>query len=168
MENELKKLLDYLTKELTYYKSLLNYSKQKNKALIDNNIEDISVITLKEEKLVSKIRDLEKQRIELLKNIAAQNKIEISELNITKLSELINNEKLKTELLKTKDLLNDCLNELRKLNDQNTEMIKQTLEIINHSLKTVTVTAADPQVYNKNKQEQKTKNQQSFLFDKKI
>ncbi|HON57511.1 MAG TPA: flagellar export chaperone FlgN, partial [bacterium] len=77
-------------------------------------------------------------------------------------------EKTKNELLEKKKILSEILEELRKYNDQNTELIKQALDVINHTVRVMNNTMNNPNLYNKQKQEQVAKNQQSFLFDKKV
>ncbi|HPG31338.1 MAG TPA: flagellar protein FlgN [bacterium] len=168
MQKKLEKLTEYLNNELNYYNSLMNYSKEKNKNLIDKNLDEISIITQKEEKLVSKIKEVEVQRINLLKQIAEENKIDFNELNMSKISELSADKKTKKKIIELKESLSDTLENLRKINDMNTELIKQSLDIINQTIKIMGTTAANPQVYNKNKKDHVSKNQQSFLFDKKF
>ncbi|HPP87574.1 MAG TPA: flagellar protein FlgN [bacterium] len=168
MQEKIKKLLNYLNTELSYYESLLDYSKAKNKSLIERNIDDISIITQKEEKLVSKIKDTEKYRIELLKEISKETNIKFEDLNISAIANYAQDEKTKNELLEKKKILSEILEELRKYNDQNTELIKQALDVINHTVRVMNNTMNNPNLYNKQKQEQVAKNQQSFLFDKKV
>jgi len=168
MQKKLESLADFFNKELNFYKNLLSYSREKNKNLVEKNLEEISIITQKEEKLVSKIKETEVRRVELLKEIAKETKLEFGNLNMTKVAELSDDPKIKKQIIETKDSLSDILEELRKINDMNTELIKQSLEIINQTIKMMGNTAANPQLYNKNKQDHISKNQQSFLFDKKF
>jgi len=168
MQTKLIKLIDYLSKELSYYKNLLNYSNEKNKKLLEKNLDEISIITNKEEKLVSKIKDLEISRVALLKEISESANLDFSNLNMSKVAELSSDAKIKKQILLLKDELSTTLEELRRVNDLNTEMIKQSLEIINHTVKVMGSTVTNPQLYNKSKKDHISKNQQSFLFDKKI
>ncbi len=103
-----------------------------------------------------------------MKEIAKETKLEFGNLNMTKVAELSDDPKIKKQIIETKDSLSEILEELRKINDMNTELIKQSLEIINQTIKMMGNTAANPQLYNKNKQDHVSKNQQSFLFDKKF
>jgi len=168
MQNRLDKFEKILTKELNFYRNLLNYSREKHKSLISKEIDDISLITQKEEALVHKIRECETLRIEILKEISNEIKVEIDELNITRLSELTENSEIKKSLLEKKDELKSTLDELRKVNDLNTELIKQSLDIINQTVRMMSNTATNPNLYNKQKQDQSVRPQHSFLFDKKI
>lgn len=168
MQNRLDQFEKILTKELNFYKNLLNYSKEKHKSLISKEIDDISLITQKEEGLVHKIRECETVRINVLKEIANEIKVSIEELNITKISQLCENELIKKSLLEKKEELKSILNELQKVNDLNTELIKQSLDIINQTVRMMSNTATNPNLYNKKRQDQVVRPQQSFLFDKKI
>jgi flagellar biosynthesis/type III secretory pathway chaperone len=168
MQEKIKKVLDSLKKEKQYYAKLLDFSKDKNESLKNRKLDDISIITQKEEKLVANIQETEKSRVTLLKEISELAEINFEDLSLTKLSEICENETYKTKIIDLKNDLNHILSELREINERNTELIKQSLNIINDSLKIMDNTVNNPNIYAKNRKDAKNKNQTSYLFDKKI
>jgi hypothetical protein len=176
MVNKIKELISNLKEELKAYTIMLNFSKDKSIALKDKNLDSVSKFTSEEEVILKEILFYEKKRISLIKEILNDNDIEvdIKNFNITKISSLIDDEDLKNDLLKTKKELQTTLEDLKKVNSTNEQMIKDMLDIINYSFKVISNAAGQAAGYSKNKATGKddkkgsSLSQQSLIIDKKI
>jgi hypothetical protein len=122
-------LVELLEKETTIYNSYLELAIKKKKALIENDLEAIDLITDQEKKLSSKVLALEAARIEYLREQGYAANIHINEvIEKTPSDERLQLERIAGEL---KTVLSDC----KKFHDTNMTLIKQSNNYINHMIK---------------------------------
>lgn len=176
MIDKIKELIKNLKEELKVYNVMYDFSKEKSIALKEKDLDKVAKLTSEEEVVLKEILHYEKKRISLIKDILNDNNIDvdIKNFNVSKIAELIEDEKVKEELIKVKTELFKVLENLKKVNETNEVMIKDTLDVINYSFKVISNAAGQAAGYTKNKakgQEEKkgsSLSQQSLIIDKKI
>ena len=125
-----KKFIKLFKKEYQEYKNLQKAANHKQEAIVENDIDELSSILSDEQNLLSDIKQLEKDRIDLLQKIAKENNIETNDKQISfnELVELFSDEE-KKELRSIKDKLISILSELEEINEANRKLIEDSLII---------------------------------------
>ena len=124
-----KKFIKLFKKEYKKYTKLLETAKKKQEAIIENDVKKLSSVLSDEQQLLDGIEKLEENRIELLKKIADKNDINNNEqISFNKLVDLFS-DKEKKELRKAKDNLMNILSELEEINEENKQLIEDSLLI---------------------------------------
>ncbi|QYR22107.1 flagellar protein FlgN [Paenibacillus sp. sptzw28] len=140
-------IVETLQQQLELYELLLETAKQKTPVLVCNDVEQLNGLTLKERKLLNRAEELEVQR-------TTQANIHFSKLGYRtrngKLSDMIRtttqpHEKLK--LMELQQQLSAKLEELKKVNDLNQQLIAQSLRFIEYSIDLLMETPYDDLVY---------------------
>jgi len=130
---EVDRLVEVLNQQADIYNHMLVKSKEKTDIIVNGKVDELDKITKLEKTLVSDIAKLERERETLVNKIA--NEIGVSPDQAT-MSELIKrldkNETGKLEGLRKK--ISDTLNELKRINDLNSMLIKNSLEYAEFSL----------------------------------
>ncbi|NMA68968.1 MAG: flagellar protein FlgN, partial [Desulfitobacterium sp.] len=67
---EIKKLHDNLKRQVLLYQELKNYAQRKQQALVENNLQGIEAITVREEQLIMEAASLERERLVWAEQIA--------------------------------------------------------------------------------------------------
>jgi len=121
-------------KQKNCLEELLILSKAKKDLIVKNDIENLSKMTAAESTIVSRNTKLDKEREEIVLDIATVLAENSEELTLTKIITLINDEKDKNRLTLIKDELEQILKDLKKQNDQNNELIQVSLDNIEFSM----------------------------------
>jgi flagellar biosynthesis/type III secretory pathway chaperone len=122
-------LVELLEKETTVYNSYLELAVKKKKALIENDLEALDLITDQEKKLSTKVLALEAARVEFLREQGYAANVHINEvIEKTPSNERPQLENIAEEL---KMVLANC----KKFHDSNMTLIKQSSNYINHMIK---------------------------------
>lgn len=164
LSEQLKELTTVLQSEAAAYAELLQLSEKKQRILIEGKAPELEEILKQEELLTSRVGSLEKRRTELHEQLAAHFGISAQELVLTRLVSLVP-EPHARELAQLKQDLNRTLDRLGKLNRQNAQLIRQSLEYINFSLNLLIGADGSP-VYNG--QKGRKKDGGSRLLDRSI
>lgn len=136
-------LLEILDKETDVYTNYLDLATQKKKALIENDIDVLEMITDQEKTLSTKVLALEAARVEYLREQGYPASIQLDEL-MPKL-EGKTQKQLKDKAAGLKKILTEC----KKFTDSNMALMKQSSNYINHMIKifTTTLNGAKPAIY---------------------
>ena len=125
----MKYLVELLEKETIAYSSYLDLAIKKKKALIENDIETLDVITEEEKNLSTKVLALEAARIEFLREQGYSSNTHINE--VIEQTEEDKKEELENSAKKLREVLSNC----KKFHDGNMALIKQSSNYINHMIK---------------------------------
>ena len=131
-------LIKILKVQYQLYQQLYQLSEEKQQAIIDNRVEDLLEILETEQQEMEKIEQLEEKRIETLEEFAQENSLVAEELSFTKLVDFLDCAETKAQLKEIRKQLLKQLAELQNLNDQNAGLVKQALELNNHTLQLLT------------------------------
>ncbi len=155
-------LISILQEQKKIYEDLLDLSRQKQKILIKGDISALEGITAQEEVLVFQTGKLEEKREQCLSSLAEAYGW-VQEKTLADFLPLVSTEK-RVELEKIHEDFSMCLNDLRRLNHENTELLEQSLQFVNFTVDVLS--RQSKPVYNA-AQEVKVENLKNFL-DKKV
>lgn len=158
-------LIDALKKETEVYEQLLQIAREKKQVIIDNDVKKLESITKKEKTYVLALVRLEEIRDKIIKHLQDELNIEVVE----KLDDIINalDTKWSTRAIIEKKKLISLVSEMKKENQENQQLIEQSLDYINFNLSMLT---EDSQVdnYTGAAQSDQSKKQKTNLFDVKV
>ena len=128
-------LIDTLDKEETEYVTLLDLSKKKTPVIIKGEVDELQKITDEEQTVVNRISHLEKKREQVMDDIAEVINRDVKTLKLSYLIQMLEKRpKERDELSLIHDRLKATVGELVMINDQNRELIRQSLDIVDFNL----------------------------------
>lgn len=131
MEN----LIDLLEKESNEYEVLLGLSMQKTPVIVAGDLQELQKITDEEQIVVSRINRLEHDRIQTTKDIANVMNKDVAELKLVNLIEMLRSRPQESgKLAAVHDRLMGFVSNLQRVNNQNSELIANALELVEFDL----------------------------------
>ncbi|MBR1691950.1 MAG: flagellar protein FlgN [Lachnospiraceae bacterium] len=147
MEN----LLDVLEQEDAVYSQLLQLSMKKTPIIIKGDITSLETITDEEQNVVDRINYLEKQREEVMKDIANVLNKDVTTLKLVHLVEMLKSQpKEQARLSAINDKLKNTTGQMRRVNEQNKELLTNALEMVEFDLNLLKGLRAAPETANYN------------------
>jgi len=157
-------LVDILKEQLEGYSDLLELAKNKQGALLANDIKKLEEINKKEEGKIWELTKLENKRLMIIATLKETFGENLETLTLKEIAQKAP-EPYQEEFEKIFVRLNEKIAQLSKINDQNSELIKQSLEIINFTLQAI-VRSESEVTYGE--QDRKTGQQASRILDTKV
>ena len=149
MASLMEELIDCLEHEVKEFEQLLTISQKKTPIIVNNKIAELEKITDEEQIIVSRITGLETKRETVTKDIAEVINKDVEELQLTTLIELMSNQPAERKRLSdVHDKLSSTVKQLRQVNENNAELIKHALEMVNFDLSIVTSMRQAPETAN--------------------
>lgn len=152
MASLMENLTDTLRRECTEYEGLLDISRRKTPIIIQGDLEQLQKITDDEQERVSKILHLDHEREVGMKDIATVLGKDASNM---KLSDLIDTLGKRPEEQRTLAELHDRLiavvRELKRVNEQNGELLNNSLEMVDFEINLLHASKAAPETANYNR-----------------
>lgn len=148
MEN----LIDVLYKEAEEYEALLGLSMKKTPIIVANNVGELQRITDEEQEVVGRIHSLDKERISVTKDIANVLNKDVKTMKISDVVEVLS--KRPDEQKKLQDAqrkLTDVAKQLQRVNNQNSMLIEQALELVGYEINMYQAIKRAPETANYNK-----------------
>lgn len=152
-------LIENIEEQLATQKLLLDYAEKKNELLVDGKIQELEELLKQEEKIVFKSGKLEQHREEIQKEL--REKVDITADDPSRedptLPDYIDASEgeEKDKLQELYEELTVVLAQLKELNEQNNQLIQQSLDYVNHALDLFTSAGKDPGTYSKGAKENK-------------
>ncbi len=128
MSKSIEQLLTVLDKEYEIYLKFLNIAKEKRQIIIKGKIKELEEITKKEQAMILSLGKLENIREAIVRNIISELNIE-NVKNMTELAQYLD-DKNKGNVLNAREKLSKLLEDVKRENDLNNKLIKQSLEYI--------------------------------------
>lgn len=152
MASLMENLIDVLTKECSEYEELLELSQKKTPIIIKGDLEQLQQITDEEQVVVSRISNLEKKRIEVTADIANVLNRDVTILKLSNLIEMFSARPEEQKILsEIHDRLQQAVNNLKRINEQNEQLIKNALEMVEFEMNLLQATRTAPATANYNK-----------------
>ncbi len=130
MASLMENLIDVLYQECTEYEGLLVLSRKKTPIIAGANLEELQKITDDEQNVVIRINHLEKQRVEVTKDIANVLNRDVDSLKLTNLIDMLAGRPAEQEkLAAVHDRLQTAVRSLQLINEQNKELLTNALEM---------------------------------------
>ncbi|NCD04331.1 MAG: flagellar protein FlgN [Clostridia bacterium] len=162
----MKQLLENLIEQTNQYKILLGKAREKQQAIIQNNLEAIESLNKEEEKLIKDISTLESQRICHIENNPEIYGDDALSLTLEELKSRFPEGVQALIEKETKELM-QVLGELRDTNSENADLLKQALRFVNVTINTITG-ADESNNYSKDKKREGAQSKARNLLDRKI
>ena len=129
VEDRLDFLYNLFEKELQLQSKLLDYAREKKRCLLGNDMEKLSEILEEEGEIVFQAKETEAKIKRSWKEIVLQMGLEGEELSVSRLAVLAGEGRGERFLL-IQQRLRDTLTELRRVNEENAIIIRDTLNYI--------------------------------------
>ncbi|MCR5754846.1 MAG: flagellar protein FlgN [Acetatifactor sp.] len=148
MEN----LIEVLNNESTEYDKLLALSQKKTPIIVSGNLENLEKITDDEQMVVSRIANLDKIREEVTADIANVLNKDVNTLKLSNLIEMLSGRPAEQKALAAAhDKLQAVVRDLKRINEQNEELLKNALEMVEFEMALVQATKSAPETANYNR-----------------
>lgn len=128
MNKSIDQLILTLEKEYELYKDILEIAKKKRRLIIDGSVKELDTFTKREQDLIITLGKFEKVRESVVSNLVKELSINNAD-SITELSEYLDKPSNK-RVLDIKEKLSEILSQVKKENDLNSKLIKQSLDYI--------------------------------------
>ena len=145
-------LINCLEQEEKEFERLLTLSQNKTPVIVNNDVAALEKITDEEQIIVSRISNLEAKRESVTKDIAEVINKDVEELKLTTLIELMSNQPAERKRLSdVHDKLSATVKQVRQINENNAELIKHALEMVNFDLNIIQAMRQAPETANYSK-----------------
>ena len=135
MAGLMDELVSTLRGELQIYNELIPLADKKSAVIIENDTKTLSEITEEEQLAVEKLKTLEKKREGIMANMRVVLNKKNSSLKLEELIELMEKQpETRQSLIDLKKQLKETLEDLKTINDRNTRLIQESLEISEYHL----------------------------------
>ena len=149
MASLMEELIDCLEQEEKEFKQLLTLSRKKTPVIVNNKVAELEKITDEEQIIVSRITTLENKRETVTKDIAEVINKDVEDLKLTTLIDMMSNQpKERERLSNVHDKLSATVREVRQVNENNAELIKHSLEMVNFDLSILQAMRQAPETAN--------------------
>lgn len=161
-------ILEIVERELQIYEEIFKLSEEKRKALVEGKATELDRIVRAEQKFTSEVIGLEKKRDQILQEAVTSGVIGPEDTTVSNLVKNMEPE-LSEELQSKSVALVDLLGKIRKLNDLNGELIKQSLDYIEYTVNIISSTSqATNLMYGNASLDEKKAGAKKTFFDSKI
>ena len=149
MASLMEDLIVCLEQEEKEFSQLLTLSRKKTPVIVNNKVAELEKITDEEQIIVSRITTLENKRETVTKDIAEVINKDVEDLKLTTLIDLMSNQpKERERLSNVHDKLSATVREVRQVNENNAELIKHSLEMVNFDLSILQAMRQAPETAN--------------------
>lgn len=133
--SSVKSIVQSLVQLTTLHEQLITCAEDKKDAIIRNDVDQVSAIMHKETKVVKHVQSIELELQdhigEYLQGKGIRSKLK---LTISEVSRLVFDAEERELLSSERDRLVETINQLKRLNERNQDLIKQSLSFIDFSL----------------------------------
>ncbi|WP_284643212.1 flagellar protein FlgN [Paenibacillus silviterrae] len=158
-------LLETMSALNEIHNTLLELAEQKKHVLINNQVEQLTQIVTKENKLLKQIGELDERRVEVIGEFLMEKGYKPNpRVTVGDLTKIIFNVEEKKQLTDAQKQLMGTIRKLRDLNQLNQELIQHSLAFVNYSLDLIVGPPEDDVLY-QNPQLQSNAPKRQGLFD---
>ena len=152
MASLMENLIDIFNRECSAYEGLLEVSQRKTPIIASGNLENLQKITDEEQDMVNRLNSLERERREVTADIATVLNKDVTKLTLTNLIDMMQTRPAEQSVLaEIHDRLRKTMRELRRVNEQNGELLKDALEMVEFEITMLQASKAAPQTANYNR-----------------
>ena len=149
MASLMEELLDVLSKEDKAFKQLLDITSRKTQIIVQNDISALQQITDEEQNVMNHINGLDRKRETVTRDIADVINKDVETLKLSALADLLKNQPEERDRLNSLiDGLSTTVRQIRRINEQNSELIKHSLEMVEFDLNMIKSMKQAPQTAN--------------------
>jgi len=145
-------LIEVLKKENQEYKNLLELSMKKTPAIVSDDVKALAQITDEEQIIVSRINHLDNQRNDAVNDIANVLNKDVTKLKIADLIKMLAaRPQEQAELASVFDELRRNVHAVKRVNEQNRELIESALEMVQFNMQVLQSMNKAPETANYNR-----------------
>lgn len=149
MASLMENLMDVLEKECVAYEELLGLSMQKTPVIVAGNLEELTRITDEEQLVVGRINRLEKERMQVMKDIANVMNKDVNQLKLVGLIQMLESRPQESQRLsQIHDSLKAVTANMQRVNEQNKELLKNALEMVEFDMNLLQAVKKAPETAN--------------------
>ncbi len=152
MASLMENLISVLQEESAEYNRLLELSMKKTPIIVAGDLEGLQHITDEEQIVIARLNHLDAKRTEVTRDIANVLNRDVTKL---KLADIINmlaqRPAEQNQLAAAHDELRSVIGQMSRVNEQNRELIQQSLELVEFDLNLIHSMKSAPQTANYNK-----------------
>ena len=131
MASLMENLIDVLNRECSAYEGLLEVSQRKTPIIVSGDLEKLQKITDEEQEMVNRLNRLERSRTEVTADIATVLNKDVTQLTLTNLIGMLEGRASERNALAiVHDRLSRIIRELRRVNEQNGSLLRDSLEMV--------------------------------------
>jgi len=159
-------LMDVLNDLYKLHVEMLELAKHKRQVLIEGKINELSKIIQIESNWVKKVGKLEEERMVVLQNLLKEKGLSFQHVTMADLSKILTSPKEKEQLQQMSSKLSEVMEEIKQINDLNTQLVQQSLDYIDHTYRMLFEDNKEEITYSNPKNKPMTKQKKS-IFDQK-
>lgn len=149
MASLMEDLLNTLEKENEEYERLLALSMKKTPVIVDADLTQLQQITDEEQEIVSRINRLDKVRNDCMKQIAGVINKDVNDLTLGMVVDIFKKRPAEhKKLAEVYDRLKNTVYQMKRTNEQNQELIKSSLELVQFDMNVLQAMKAAPETAN--------------------
>lgn len=138
MASLMETLIDNLQQQHDGYKEVVSLQDDKRNGIIQNDLDQVKAVTDIEHEVAGKLARLERERIQLVKDIALVLNKQEDDITLSRLAELLKgNQEEQERVLRLKDSILNLVQELKVKNAENTKLIQHALDYIDFTVNAV-------------------------------
>ncbi|GAA3412806.1 flagellar protein FlgN [Paenibacillus hodogayensis] len=148
-------IVQILDQQIEVHRHLLELSLQKRQSIISNDVEQLMQMTQKETRLIRQVDQLETERADAVQSyMRSRNMYVTAAITIQTLSKIAVKLEEKQSLADRREQLLDLIEEIRKANELNQQLIQHSLAYINYSMDLLVDSGEQDAIYHHPLQEQ--------------
>jgi len=142
-------LVDVLDREGSLYEKLLGLSSRKTTIIIKGDLKALAEITDEEQCIISDIQAAEKERVTAMTDIANVLNMDVNSLKLTDLIQVLEKRPAdQRNLAVQRDRLVAVADNVRRVNGQNQELLKSSIEMVQFEMNIIQASKRAPQTAN--------------------
>lgn len=149
MASLMENLIEILDQECTSYEKLLGLSSRKTSIIVGGDLTALAKITDEEQYIIGNIQSLEKQRETAMKDIANVLNKDVDSLKLTDLITVLEKRPVdQKNLAFQRDRLVGVADNVRRVNGQNQELLRSSLEMVQFEMNIIQASKRAPETAN--------------------
>ncbi len=152
MASLMENLISVLNKQYVEYEKLLELSCRKTTIIVEGNLEQLQQITDEEQHIVGIVNHYEAERSEVMKDIANVINKDVETLKLMDMVRMLEGRTQEQQQLKEiHDKLKDVALRMKRVNEQNKELLENSLEMIAFDMNLIQSMRKAPETANYNR-----------------
>ena len=149
MASLMDNLVQALDEECTMYEKLLGLSSRKTAIIVSGDLKALAEITDEEQCVIGKIASLDRKREVAMENIASVLNTDVNSLKLTDLIMILEKRpEDQKNLAVQRDRLVNVAGNVRRVNGQNQELLRSSLEMVKFEMNIIQAAKSAPQTAN--------------------
>ena len=149
MASLLENLIEILNSESAEYEKLAELAEKKTPFIVKGDINNLGKITEDQQEIVGRIQKQEKLRKETLADIANVVNRDVETLKLINLIQMLEKQPAQQQMLvEAQSRLKTAIDRMRELNDKNSILLNDALDMVNFNLKMIQGLKSAPQTAN--------------------